>query len=82
METIKLTAMFVARNQSKHFLQKLTVTEARNPRFDFLKPTHGNFTFFTILVEQYSRIMLPRSEMMARYRQFAQDPLSILKAGA
>jgi hypothetical protein len=26
--------------------------------------------------------MLPRSEMMQRYRQFATDPLAILKAGA
>lgn len=26
--------------------------------------------------------MLPRSEMLQRYRQFASDPLSILKAGA
>lgn len=26
--------------------------------------------------------MLPRSDTMQRYRQFAQDPLSILKAGA
>jgi len=51
LETIKLTAQFVARNQSKQFLQKLTQQEGRNPRFDFLKPTHPNFKFFTSMVE-------------------------------
>jgi splicing factor 3A subunit 1 len=82
LDTIKLTAQFVAKNQSKHFLQKLTQQEARNPRFDFLKPTHQNFAYFTTLIEQYSRVLLPRSDMLQRYRQFAEDPISILKAGA
>lgn len=46
METIKLTAQFVAKNGQK-FLQGLTEREIRNPRFDFLKPTHGLFGYFT-----------------------------------
>ena len=38
MDIIKLTAQFVARNGQK-FLVGLTQREARNPQFDFLKPS-------------------------------------------
>jgi splicing factor 3A subunit 1 len=50
MDTIKLTAQFVARNGQK-FLQGLTERENSNHSFDFLKPTHGLFGYFTTLVE-------------------------------
>ena len=40
MDIIKLTAQFVARNGQK-FLVGLTQREARNPQFDFLKPSAG-----------------------------------------
>lgn len=60
-DVIKLTAQFVARNGQK-FLQGLTEREARNPQFDFLKPTHGLFGYFTQLVEAYSKVLMPRNE--------------------
>ena len=56
VETIKLAAQFVAKNGNS-FLQGLTEREIRNPRFDFLKPTHPLFSYFTQLVESYIRVM-------------------------
>merc|ERR1719161_2647742 len=46
MDIIKLTAQFVARNGQK-FLVGLTQREACNPQFDFLKPSHALFGYFT-----------------------------------
>ena len=71
METIKLAAQFVAKNGNR-FLKELTEREIRNPRFDFLKPTHQLFNYFTALVEQYSRVMAPRSEFLRRIEGFAE----------
>ena len=45
MDIIKLTAQFVARNGQK-FLVGLTQREARNPQFDFLKPSARGGTDF------------------------------------
>jgi splicing factor 3A subunit 1 len=80
MDTIKLTAQFVARNGQK-FLQGLTERESLNPAFNFLKPTHGLFGYFTTLVEQYSRLLMPRNELLQRYQAFADDRLEIMRAG-
>ena len=83
METIKLSAQFVARNGQK-FLQGLTEREIRNPRFDFLKPTHVLFNYFTSLVEAYSRVQHPKNETLQRHQAFA-DPTNglseVCKAG-
>lgn len=54
-DIIKLTAMFVARN-GRQFLTQLMTREARNSQFDFLKPAHSNFSYFTKLVEQYTKV--------------------------
>jgi len=58
MDVIKLTAQFVARNGQK-FLIALTEREKQNPQFDFLKPTHSLFSFFTNLVDAYSKCSNP-----------------------
>jgi len=55
---MKLTALFVARN-GRQFLTQLMTREARNYQFDFLKPQHSNFHYFTKLVEQYTKVLLP-----------------------
>lgn len=52
-----MTALFVARN-GRQFLTQLMTREARNFQFDFLKPQHSNFTYFTKLVEQYTKVRL------------------------
>jgi splicing factor 3A subunit 1 len=52
---MRLTAMFVARN-GRQFLTQLMNREVRNYQFDFLKPQHSNFPYFTKLVEQYTKV--------------------------
>lgn len=58
LDIIKLTAQFVARN-GKSFLTGLTSREHTNPQFNFLKPTHSMFTFFTSLADAYSKVLMP-----------------------
>ena len=57
-DVVKLTAQFVAKN-GKSFLQSLIQKEQRNFMFDFLRPQHGFFQYFTKLVEQYSKVRTP-----------------------
>jgi splicing factor 3A subunit 1 len=78
---VKLTAQFVARNGQK-FLQGLTEREARNPQFDFLKPTHGLFGYFTQLVEAYSNVIIPHREHLHRLEVYSKDGMEVLKTAA
>lgn len=50
--------MYVARN-GRQFLTGLMNREVRNFQFDFLKPQHSNFGYFTKLVEQYTKVIIP-----------------------
>lgn len=59
MDIIKVTAQFVAKNGSR-FLVGLTERELKNPQFDFLKPNHALFAYFTSLIEAYSGCLLPK----------------------
>lgn len=54
-DVVKLTAQFVARNGSQ-FLTTLMNKEQRNYQFDFLRPQHSLFNYFTKLVEQYTKV--------------------------
>lgn len=65
IDVIKLTAQFVARNGGP-FRTNLMNKESRNPLFDFLKPQHSHFTFFTRLVEQYTKILLPAKDVFTK----------------
>ncbi|KAH7699804.1 splicing factor 3a, partial [Aphelenchoides avenae] len=58
LDLIRLTALFVARN-GRQFLTQLMNREVRNYQFDFLKPQHSNFQYFTKLVEQYTKVIIP-----------------------
>jgi splicing factor 3A subunit 1 len=55
MDVIKLTAQYTAVS-GRNFLAGLAQREQRNPQFDFLKPTHMLFTYFTSLVDSYSKV--------------------------
>lgn len=77
VDVIRLTAQFVARN-GRQFLQGLMLREQRNYQFDFLRPQHSLFTYFTKLVEQYSKVMLPPPDIQARLRADAADRYAIL----
>lgn len=63
LELIKLTAQYCAVNGSE-FLTGIVQKEQRNPRFDFLKPTHMLFNYFTSLVDSYSKILDPSRELL------------------
>ncbi|KAG9354705.1 hypothetical protein JZ751_001418 [Albula glossodonta] len=54
LDVVKLTAQFVARN-GRQFLTQLMQKEQRNYQFDFLRPQHSLFNYFTKLVEQYTK---------------------------
>lgn len=57
LDVVKLTAQFVARN-GRQFLTQLMQKEQRNYQFDFLRPQHSLFNYFTKLVEQYTKVNL------------------------
>ncbi|KHJ75214.1 surp module, partial [Oesophagostomum dentatum] len=68
LDLIRLTALFVARN-GRQFLTQLMTREARNFQFDFLKPQHSNFTYFTKLVEQYTKVIIPPNTILEDLRK-------------
>ena len=58
VEVIKLTAQHTAVS-GRPFLEGLAHREQRNPQFDFLKPTHLLFAYFTSLVDGYNKVLKP-----------------------
>lgn len=67
-QIIKLTAQYTAAS-GRQFLAGLAQREQRNPMFDFLKPTHLLFSYFTALVDCYSKILTPVAAQKARIAQ-------------
>lgn len=57
VETIKLVAQFIALDESKNFLQNLTIREWNNPIFAFLQPRHPHFAYFSALADCYKHIV-------------------------
>lgn len=55
LDIVKLTAQFVARN-GRTFLTNLMNREQRNFQFDFLRPQHSLFVYFTVLLKQYTKV--------------------------
>jgi len=68
MDIIKLTAQYTAVS-GRQFLAGLAQRENRNPQFDFLKPTHMLFNYFTSLVDAYSKVLAPTEQI----RKFGED---------
>ncbi|CDW55098.1 Splicing factor 3A subunit 1 [Trichuris trichiura] len=77
LDLMKLTAQFVARN-GRQFLTQLMTRESRNFQFDFLKPQHSNFSYFTRLVEQYSKVMMPLRDLMSKLQVEGNDHKHVL----
>lgn len=71
LDIIKLTAQFVARN-GKSFLTSLAQRESNNPQFNFIRPTHSMFTFFTMLTDAYSRVLRPEEGVPALIRELQE----------
>lgn len=58
VDMIKLTAQYTAAG-GRQFLATLAKKEANNERFQFLKHTHALFSYFTSLVDAYSKVLQP-----------------------
>ncbi|KAL3993662.1 Pre-mRNA splicing factor PRP21 like family protein [Acanthocheilonema viteae] len=78
LDLIKLTALFVARN-GRQFLTSLMNRESRNYQFDFLKPQHSNFNYFTKLVEQYTKIIVPAKNIVEDLKAEEDNTKKILE---
>lgn len=65
-EIMYLTAQYTALSGTA-FLSGLATREQRNPQFDFLKPTHALFAYFTSLVESYALVLAKPDDQMKRY---------------
>lgn len=57
----------MARN-GRQFLTNLMNREQRNYQFDFLRPQHSLFQYFTKLLEQYTKILIPPKDLMAKLK--------------
>nr|POE89936.1 pre-mrna-splicing factor [Quercus suber] len=53
LDVVKLTAMFVAKN-GRNWMTQLSQREAGNYQFDFLRPQHSLYQYFSRLVDQYT----------------------------
>ncbi|KAF2724753.1 acetolactate synthase [Polychaeton citri CBS 116435] len=56
LEIVKLTALFVAKN-GRSWMTSLSQREAGNYQFDFLRPQHSLYQFFSRLVDQYTDLL-------------------------
>jgi splicing factor 3A subunit 1 len=69
---MKLTAQFTAR-RGHSFLAALSVREGRNYQFDFLRPNHSLFGCFNGLVEQYTRVLQPNADTLAKLKERTRE---------
>jgi len=56
LEVIKLTALFAAKH-GRAWMTGLSQREAQNNQFNFLRPQHSLYNFFSRLVDQYSALL-------------------------
>ncbi|XP_035224925.1 splicing factor 3A subunit 1-like isoform X2 [Stegodyphus dumicola] len=77
LDIVKLTAQFVARN-GRQFLTNLMNREQRNYQFDFLRPQHSLFNYFTKLLEQYTKILIPPKDLMTKLKKESDSPKAVL----
>ncbi|KAK5650904.1 hypothetical protein RI129_001933 [Pyrocoelia pectoralis] len=78
LDIVKLTAQFVARN-GRQFLTQLMNREQRNFQFDFLRPQHSLFQYFTKLLEQYTKVLIPPKGMQQRLRDESKSAQGVLE---
>ncbi|KAI8990103.1 Pre-mRNA splicing factor PRP21 like protein-domain-containing protein [Pilobolus umbonatus] len=78
LDIMKLTAQFAARN-GRAFIGQLAQRESRNYQFDFLRPSHSLFPYFTELVKQYTKIFLPPKDLQEKLKANTDDKYRILE---
>ncbi|CAH1990542.1 unnamed protein product [Acanthoscelides obtectus] len=52
--------------------------EQRNFQFDFLRPQHSLFQYFTKLLEQYTKVLIPQKSMQQKLRDEAKSARAVL----
>lgn len=85
LDVVRLTALFVAKH-GRSFMTTLSQKETRNYQFDFLRPQHSLYQFFSRLVDQYNVLLQSASAegekaKLGRIRaleQTASDKFNIL----
>lgn len=77
LDIVKLTAQFVAIH-GRSFLTNLMNREQRNYQFDFLRPQHGLFNYFTQLIEQFAKIHTPPKNICQMLSKELESPKLIL----
>nr|POE48613.1 pre-mrna-splicing factor [Quercus suber] len=56
LEVVKLTALFVAKN-GRSWMTQLSQRQAGNFQFDFLRPQHSLYQYFSRLIDQYTSLL-------------------------
>jgi splicing factor 3A subunit 1 len=74
---MKLTAQFAARN-GRTFIGQLAQRESRNYQFDFLRPSHSLFPYFTELVKQYTKVFSPPKDLQEKLLTNKNDKYHIM----
>jgi len=77
LDILKLTAQFVARN-GRQFMTGLAQREQRNYQFEFLRPNHSLFNYFTKLVEQYTKVLIPSKKLFQNLDINMHDKYTVL----
>ncbi len=85
LDVVRLTALFVAKN-GRSFMTTLSQKETRNYQFDFLRPQHSLYQFFSRLVDQYTLLLQSssvdgekaKSARVRELKQYAEDKFNIL----
>ncbi|CAG8577356.1 11123_t:CDS:10 [Acaulospora morrowiae] len=78
LDILKLTAQFVARN-GRQFMTALSQREQRNYQFDFLRPNHSLCNYFTKLVEQYAKVLVPPKNLNEKLKSNVNNKYQILE---
>lgn len=86
LEIVRLTALFVAAN-GRQFLTALAQREAGNFQFDFLRPQHSLYQFFSRLIDQYTELLQagtreggkPQRERIAQLERNIKDRPHVLR---
>jgi len=79
LDVVRLTALYVSRN-GRSFLTQLMLREKKNAQFDFLRPQHSLFQYFTKLVEQYTKVLNPPKSLIEKLNKEISNPKSTLDA--
>ncbi|KAK9451059.1 Pre-mRNA splicing factor PRP21 like protein-domain-containing protein [Limtongia smithiae] len=78
LDVIRLTALFTARN-GRAFANALAQREERSFQFDFLRPNHSLYPYFTKMIEQYQKVLKPSEEMLGRLKSNVENKYSVLE---